>query len=149
MNSRLSLIEEQLVAELSEVNARITTVSAELSALNKDLEKLDACLAALKVRAKPSKAAKSTSLRPCPGQKEVADVVIELLGANGPMDANDLVELTKSRMLEMGRSLVGFGLRFGEVRERHLKEPTPGILALADSAHKKGEVVTSHDRKLS
>jgi hypothetical protein len=137
LTSRLKAIEEQLLAEREGIDRRLSELDAERSTVSMDRERIVACLAAMGVKPKPAKGATSKGARPCAGQKEVAEIVRELLNANGPMDAEDLMELTKSRIAESGKSLAGFGLRFAEVRERHLKEASPGVLALLEGSQRK------------
>ncbi|TWU00488.1 hypothetical protein Pla108_14390 [Botrimarina colliarenosi] len=130
MNERLKRIDEELAAELSQIEGSLTEIDTRRSGLLADRERITASLTALRAGQVSVTKARGRSHKPCATKADVAQAVQSLIEQNGPCPEDDLIGLVEDRLREAGKSLSGFKLRYQGVREALLVETTGGRLGL-------------------
>jgi len=134
MNTKMDSIKKILREEKDAFVAAVKSLKTQLEVAEEDVSRVVTALNALEQ--KPSKkVVKKTSSsgpkRPCPTKQETIVVIMDILNANGTVPVNDLKGLTSDKLIEQGKSLSGFALRFAEaLRDPRIEEREPGVYAL-------------------
>ena len=124
-DSRLEEVRQQLSDELDQREAESQQLKAQLDAVEADRKAIAAALAALGRK-------RGAATKPSARKTQVVAILRELLEANGPIEKADLKALVGERLTAAGKSLSGFGLRFGEAMKDPQFESMPsGRIALA------------------
>ncbi len=134
MSTKIDAIKKILREEKDAFVAVVKSLRTQLGVAEEDVSRVVTALNALEQ--KPAKkAVKKTGpsgpKKPCPTKQETLVAIMEILDANGIVPVDDLKGLTSDKLVEQGKSLSGFALRFGEaLRDPRIEEREPGIYAL-------------------
>lgn len=133
--SNLSAIQAQLEQEKSQLATQADQLRAELATLDEHLARIDAALAALSGQRTARPAAKATKPQerkkltaPSPKKSDVVQVVRELLGQHGVVEAEDLKRQVEKKLVAAGFSRMGLAMRFSEaLQEREFVDTPAGV----------------------
>lgn len=115
MSTAIDTAREALLTELEPLEQAYEETKSRLEAIELSKKQLEAALKALQSGRSRGKANRGAP-KPCARKSDVHDVCKTLVEENGSIPKADLEELAKEKLsLDMGFSLSGFGLRFGEV----------------------------------